>query len=449
MDKTNLVKTLHDKVNQSSSLQDILIVSKCIELLKIGSVKIVATYTDLLDIFAQKGEVYFVEDEERLYYGMGSYWYLVTQQSSLLTYAWGANIGGYLGDNTTTTRSSPVSVVGGFTDWVQVSGGNGHSLGLRANGTAWGWGFNQYGRLGDGTTTNRSSPVSVVGGFTDWVQVSAGSRHSLGLRANGTAWGWGANYQGYLGDGTTTNRSSPVSVVGGFTDWVQVAAGYQHSLGLKSNGTAWAWGYNDSGRLGDGTITYKSSPVSVVGGFTDWVQLDAGGSHSLGLRANGTAWAWGNNRFGYLGDGTTTDRSSPVSVIGGFTDWAQVSAGSFSHSLGLRTNGTTWAWGANNGGYLGDGTTVNKSSPVSVVGGFTDWVQVSAWYHSLAVRANGTAWAWGYNGSGQLGDNTTTSRLSPVSVIGGFTDWVQVSAGSRHSLGIRGQHNVRCRILNR
>jgi alpha-tubulin suppressor-like RCC1 family protein len=354
-----------------------------------------------------------------------------------LSYGWGSNTTGSLGDGTTTNTSSPVSVVSGFTDWCQVSARNTHSLGVRQNGTAWAWGCNTYGRLGDGTTTDRSSPVSVVLGFTDWCQVSAGTFHSLGVRQNGTAWAWGSNLFGRLGDNTTTSRSSPVSVVGGFTDWCQVSGGILHSIGLRQNGTVWAWGSNGSGRLGDATTTSRTSPVSVVGGFTDWCQVSAGDNHSLGVRENGTAWAWGLNTSGRLGDATTTSRTSPVSVIGGFTDWCQVSAGG-SHSLAVRTNGTAWAWGANLYGRLGDGTTTDTSSPVSVVGGFTDWCQVSAGsFHSLGVRQNGTAWAWGGNVIGRLGDGTTTDRSSPVSVVGGFTDWCQVSGGT-HSLAIRG-----------
>ena len=195
-------------------------------------------------------------------------------------------------------------------------------------------GCNGEGRLGDNSITTRSSPVSVVGGFTDWCQVSGALRHSLGVRTNGTAWAWGCNASGQLGDGTIVSKRSPVSVVGGFTDWCQVNGGGYHSLGVRTNGTAWAWGRNDSGRLGDNSTVFSSSPVSVVGGFTDWCQVSAGGAHGIGLRTNGTAWAWGCNSRGQLGDNTLVSRCSPVSVVGSFTGWSRVSAGS-SHSLSI------------------------------------------------------------------------------------------------------------------
>jgi alpha-tubulin suppressor-like RCC1 family protein len=311
-----------------------------------------------------------------------------------------------------------------------------HSLGVRANGTLWAWGNNANGNLGDNTVTGRSSPVSVIGGFTDWVQTSAGSGHSLGVRANGSMWAWGYNNSGRLGDNTTINKSSPVSVLGGFTDWVQASAGSGHNLGLRANGSLWAWGRGLEGQLGDNSTVNKSSPVSVIGGFTDWVQASGGNQHSLGVRANGSLWAWGAGASGQLGDNTNTNKSSPVSVVGGFTDWVQASAGSI-HSLGVRANGSLWSWGSAGSGRLGDNTLDTKSSPVSVVGGFTDWIQASAGQSSLGVRANGSLWAWGGNTDGRLGDDTLVDKSSPVSVVGGFTDWVQASAGFSHSLGIK------------
>jgi alpha-tubulin suppressor-like RCC1 family protein len=450
MNVVELIRVLQNKIATSTSGEDILYLTKVMEKLNLGMIKTVPSYLSLINLPLKEtlGELYFVETDEKVYYrklsGETYIWVSLFGNEKVIegAWGWGSNSFGQLGDGTTTARSSPVSVVGGFTDWTQLSasggGIGGHSLGVRANGTAWGWGNNGSGRLGDNTTTDQSSPVSVVGGFTDWVQLSAGTNHSLGIRSNGTLWAWGNGGNGRLGDSTTVGKSSPVSVVGGFTDWVQVSAGVAHSLGVRLNGTAWGWGLNSNAQLGDGTTVSKNSPVSVVGGFTDWVQVSAGEVHSLGVRANGTAWAWGNGAVGRLGSGTTTNRSSPVSVVGGFTDWTQVNVGTV-HSLGVRANGTAWAWGSNGFGMLGDGTTTNRSSPVSIVGGFTDWIQVSAGgeIHSLGVRVNGTAWAWGSNTFGRLGDNTTVNKSSPVSVVGGFTDWIEVSAGLTQSLGLR------------
>ena len=370
----------------------------------------------------------------------GSAWVAIISSSPATSPAWawgGRGFGSALGDGTTSNRSSPVSVVGGFGDWVQISAGVLSTLAIRANGTAWSWGTNTFGGLGINSTTTHSSPVSVVGGFTDWVQISASNYFATAIRANGTAWAWGYNGHGRLGDNTTTNRSSPVSVVGGITDWVQISAGNSHTSALRANGTAWGWGRNNFAALGDGTTTSRLSPVSVVGGFTDWVQISAGGNHTTAIRSNGTAWGWGFNNYGRLGNGGTNTVSSPVSVVGGFTDWVQITGG-YEFSAAVRANGTAWAWGRNNHGQLGVNTITNYSSPISVVGGFTDWVQISAGrYHSTAIRSNGTAWTWGRNNLGQLGDNTITNRSSPISVVGGFTDWVQISGGHSHTTALR------------
>jgi alpha-tubulin suppressor-like RCC1 family protein len=370
----------------------------------------------------------------------GTAWvaFTTTGTATPVAWGWGNNIYGRLGNGTTSSYSSPVSVVGGFTDWAQITTGVGHVLAIRANGTAWGWGFNANGIIGNATTTSYSSPVSVVGGFTDWVQVDGGTYHSAGIRGNGTAWSWGRNNAAQLGDASVTNRSSPVSVVGGFTDWTQISAGWDHTVAIRANGTAWGWGSSSAGQVGFNTsgIAYLS-PVLVVGGFTDWTQIDAGVYHTAAIRANGTAWGWGFNLYGQLGDNSITSRLSPVSVVGGFTNWVQISAGGY-FVMAIRSNGTAWGWGGNSSGQLGTNNTSSYSSPVSVVGGFTDWIQINAaLYHTVAIRANGTAWAWGNNAVGGLGDATTTNRSSPVSVVGGFTDWVQVVGGSYHSVGLR------------
>ncbi len=349
-------------------------------------------------------------------------------------WTWGLNSVGQLGDNSTVNRSSPVSVVGGFTDWCQVAAGCESSSAIRLNGSLWMWGSGTGGQLGDNTTISKLSPVSVVGGYTDWCQISGGQAFTLAVRANGSLWAWGCGSCGRLGSGTITNRSSPVSVVGGFTDWCQISAGTQFAGGIRSDGSLWMWGAGTSGQLGDNTIVNKSSPVSVVGEFTDWCQVSVG-QQSAAIRTNGTLWAWGNNTNGSLGDGTTVSKSSPVSVLGGFTDWCRVSVSHLSTVAAVRTNGTLWAWGCNSFGELGDETTIRRSSPVSVVGGFTNWCQVSAGCcTTAAIRTDGTLWNWGV--SERLGSETTIDRSSPVIVVGGFTDWSQVSI-EKHGLALR------------
>jgi len=386
------VDQLIEKLNSlisAGSLTDLEVtqLSKVIDTLEKKGVSSVLSATYLPNVVANKGRLFWLQTEQRYVYSNGVRWdidYLKKYYVNL--WSWGINNYGQLGDGTNTSRRSPVSVVEKITDWVQVSI-NGHVLGLRANGTLWAWGNNVSGRLGDNTTVSKLSPVSVVGGFTDWTHACSGHFCSLGLRANGTLWAWGLNGNGRLGDGTTTNRSSPVSVVGGITNWTFVDIMNEHSLGLTSSGIAYAWGRNVNGGLGDGTTSDRSSPVSVLGGFTDWISISAGGSHSLGLRANGTIWGWGGNYYGQLGNNTTTYRSSPVSVIGGYTDWVFASAGG-NCSVGLRANGTAWMCGRNDYGQLGDETVVSKRSFVAVVGGFTDWVAVETnGGSSLGIRA--------------------------------------------------------------
>ena len=309
-----------------------------------------------------------------------------------------------------------------------------------------GFGQSSYtdGQLLIGNTAGCLTKTTLTAGCNIAITNSAGSisiAYCEPIVYNNSAWMWGRNCfftspRGNLGNNSGLNSSSPVSVVGGFTDWSQLSTGSSHSLGMRTNGTAWSWGVNGSGQLGNNTTADKSSPVSVVGGFSDWCQVAAGGSHSAAVRTNGTLWSWGTGSSGQLGTGTYYDRSSPVSVVGGFTDWCQVALGN-NNGLAVRTNGTLWGWGYNTQGQLGDNTIVGKLSPVSVIGGFTDWCSISLAGHSIALRQNGTIWAWGQNSSGQLGNSGTTNVSSPVSVIGGFTDWCQVAAGYGISAGIR------------
>ncbi|KAK3604767.1 hypothetical protein CHS0354_000425 [Potamilus streckersoni] len=317
-------------------------------------------------------------------------------------WAWGSNFSGQLGDGTTTNRNSPVKIGEGYS---QISAGAYHNLALKSNGELWAWGWNVYGQLGDGTTTSRNSPIKIGEGYS---QISAGAYHSLALKSNGELWTWGFNGQGQLGDGTIIEKHSPTKIGDGYS---QISAGSDHSLALKSNGELWAWGFNYDGQLGDGTTTSRNSPVKIGDGYS---QIAAGHNHSLAFKINGVhsgeIWAWGDNGHGQVGDGTTDRRNSPVEV----GSWMQqIFAGGY-HSFSLKSSGELWAWGMNYYGQLGDGTTTDRTSPKIVGDGYS---QISAGlYHTFALKSNGELWAWGKNDYGQLGDGTTTQRNSPVKI---------------------------------
>ncbi|MDP2647071.1 MAG: DUF1566 domain-containing protein [Desulfobacterales bacterium] len=319
--------------------------------------------------------------------------------------------------------------------WIDVAAGGNHTIALRSNGTLWAWGENAAGQLGDGSVNNRNSPVQ-VGMDTKWVSVASGGIHSLAIKSDGTLWAWGDNGSGQLGDGTTERQGAPIQV-GADTDWVAIAAGDYYSIALKSNGTLWAWGDNYSGQLGDGTTTDKSSPVK-IGTDTNWVTVTTGGQtmfvHTLALKSDGSLWAWGENGSSQLGDGTTTNKNSPVQ-IGGSTDWVAIAAG-HDHSLGLKSDGSLWAWGVNGSGQLGDGTIITKNSPVKIGTG-TDWVAIAAGVnHSHALKSDGSLWAWGTNEFNRLGDGTSTQQNTP-SQIGTNTTWAAISAGRSHAFALK------------
>ena len=349
--------------------------------------------------------------------------------NTLWTFGYGA--AGSLGDGTTTYRSSPVQVGAQVVAWSLAAGGNYNTMGLKADGTMWLWGGNNYGQNGDDTILKRSSPVQ-IGANATWSKIANG-RHGMALKTDGSMWLWGRGDEGQIGDNAKLRRSSPVQL-GALTTWSQIDCGADTSLALKTDGTMWAWGSNGQGQLAQDNRIYRSSPVQ-IGALTTWSKIDgAPGTSMKAIKTDGTLWAWCGN----TGEGVTTTRSSPIQ-IGALTDWSLTSSSSY-HCLAIKTNGTLWAWGFNisstGQGALGDNTTIDKSSPVQI-GALTTWSLVSAnAYHSMALRTDGTMWAWGKSPNhGRLGDNTTISRSSPVQ-IGISTSWSKIAAGRNHSLAI-------------
>lgn len=266
-----------------------------------------------------------------------------------------------------------------------------------------------------------------------WAKVSAGSLHTLALKNDGTMWAWGSNFSGCLGDGTNTIRTTPVQA-GSASDWTSVFASTgSFSLALKSNGTLWAWGNNSFGQLGNGTNTDSYVPLQ-VGTDNDWLMISPGNDYVLALKTNLTLWAWGINNARQLGDGSTTNSSIPIQ-IGTDNDWTWVDAG-YQTSLAIKSNGSIWAWGVNDNGIFGNGSSGTFSAVPLLVSTTNDWATLSASGHVMARKTDGTLWAWGSNSEGELGDGTTTGRLSPVQ-IGTDTDWEEVIAGGGFTMGLK------------
>ncbi len=351
-------------------------------------------------------------------------------------WAWGQGTYGQLGDGTAIKRSSPVQI-GSLTDWAQCNCGVAavHSIAIKTDGTLWTWGFGGSGRLGDGTTVTKSSPVQ-IGALTDWASFHGGGGHTLAVKTNGELWAWGNNSAtgaGQLGQGDVIDRSSPIQV-GSLTDWSKVSARNQ-SLAIKTDGTLWGWGSNVNGQIGDGTSVYKSSPVQ-IGALSDWSDIQAGSNFTIARKTDGSLWAWGLGTSGQLGDGAAINRSSPVQ-IGALTDWASVGAGD-AFCAAIKTDGTLWTWGDNSpNGQLGLGDVIDRSSPVQV-GSLTDWSNIEPGRDfSAPVKTDGTLWSWGENSAnGTVGDGTVIDRSSPVQ-IGASTDWVSASGGIRHTIALR------------
>ena len=356
---------------------------------------------------------------------------------------------------------------------TRISAGTAYSMALMSDGTIWAWGKNSNGQLGDGTTTVRSFPTRVVKSageeaLTGVVGISAGNSHSLALLSDGTVRAWGHNYSAQFGDGTTESSSIPIQVTGpegnGFLTGVIGIAPHsgQFSLVLGGDGTAWTWGYNSNGVLGQNhSLSKEFYPIQVKGPggdnlLTGLTAVSSGRNHAMGIDRDGKVWSWGANSNGQLGDGTKESKPLPVQVIapegvGALKNVVALSAGTY-HSLALLADGTVWVWGDNSHGQLGISSTPFSYTPVQVgsaEGGYlTDVTAISAGdQFSLALKADGTVWAWGQNEYGQLGDNTKTDRNVPAQVFdsdgeGFLSGIIEISASHSHCLALGGDGSI-------
>ena len=345
-------------------------------------------------------------------------------------WAWGANDEGRLGDGTQTRRSSPVQIPG--TQWVNVKPGPNHSIARKSDGTLWVWGRGGIGEsLGNQTyTVTNVSPLQIPG--TQWNDIAAADGMSMARKCDGTLWSWGCGQFGKLGQNSTYHRNSPAQVPG--TQWTAIDSGSNNTVfARKSDGTLWAWGNNSRGQLGrDNILTTNcvSSPVQIPG--TAWSDVAAGNQHVLARKSDGTLWTWGYNGTGQLARGPTgaySAVSSPVQIPG--TAWNDIAASAQS-SFARKTDGTLWAWGHNDRGTLGIDVRTHRSSPVQVPG--TQWREITGGsFTGFARKNDNTLWAWGSGDDGRLGTGSVVYASSPTQIPG--TVWTEIAAqgGARHS----------------
>ena len=372
----------------------------------------------------------------------GGGWHALAISYDCTVWTWGYNTSGQLGTDTTPDTAIPTKVVGAdgtgyLSDVIAVSGGDEHSLALKNDGTVWAFGDNGQGQLGDGTFTLSGIPVQ-VSGLTDVVAIEANSYQSFALKSDGTVWGWGDDWYYQLGAASTDTCTNwdcpyPIQVAGpggtGFlTDVIEVAAGYFHTLALKSDGTVWSWGDESYGELGQGFNSQSQFPVQVCEVYStgcdtplsNVIHIAAGSYHSFAVKSDGTVWAWGDNISWELGIGTTSSIGTPTQVCAiDETPACSIFLDSTSdivtsdQAAATLINGAIVLWGSNFLGVLGTGDYLNPAqswvpftpTPVSSLGTI-DALGLSQYETIYALKSDGTVWGWGRSGNLQVIDAT-------------------------------------------
>ncbi|MCI2253885.1 Ig-like domain-containing protein [Domibacillus sp. PGB-M46] len=300
-----------------------------------------------------------------------------------------------------------------------MEAGKGHFVVLKEDGSVWSWGDNQYGQMGAQTlpALNFAAPLQVKkpdgNRFLNAKSVAAGGHHTVVLDADGLVWTWGRNDEGQLGHSSFAYRDANPKAVGGLPAIIAIAAGDQHTLAVDEQGNVWAWGRNAYGQAGKDAMTGNVPKPEKVAGITDVVAVAAGAEHSVALKRDGTVWAWGRNTTGQLGNSETKDVNSRPQQVPGLIGITEIAAGD-NHTLALKQDRTAvWAWGSNSYGQLGDGGKEMKLMPIQVQG-MKGVTEVSAGdNHTAVLKEDGTVWTWGRNTSG-IG----TSRSTPIQVKG-------------------------------
>ena len=312
-----------------------------------------------------------------------------------------------------------------------------HSLGIKTDGTLWSWGNNQYGQLGDGTIGGEVAEPEQISTATNWKAIATGIDHSLAITNDGKLWAWGYDYNGQLGDGSSGDPSrsvlTPELITTSDSNWVTIASCGYNSFGITADGKLWAWG---SGLLLYSFANAFNVPTQ-VGSDSDWAAIGDGDISYVAIKKNGTLWGWGRNGDGEAGDSTTSDNEYTPVEIDSSHNWMSVASG-YRHTLALKKDGSLWAWGQNNEGELGNGTTIDGTDGPKQTG-TQKWMAIGAGYsHSLGITPDGRRWAWGQNSYGNFGNDSSLlfqNQLTPA-LTDSSTNWATVYGGVGFSLNL-------------
>ena len=325
-------------------------------------------------------------------------------------WCWGRNTNGQLGDGTTASRSVPTRIKG---SWSAISIGSTYPGGetvcaVRTDGAGYCWGWSRWGQTGAHGKKDVLRPSKLPG---RWRSVTAAGDFTCGIRTDGSGWCWGRNFFGQLGHGNSQDSSVPVRLPG---VWKSLSLYADTACGIQTDATGWCWGENDDGRAGVGTTEVRVTTPALLAGA--WRELTVDGLNTCGVQTDGTGWCWGYNASGNVGDGTTDDRLVPTQVVGA---WRSITPGVV--TCGIRVDGTGWCWG--------DGTTL----PAQVPG---TWASLASnLWTTCGVQVGGSGWCWGDNTNGQVGDGTKKGRSTPTRLAG---RWSTVgSRGDLMTVGIR------------
>ncbi|MCL2882830.1 MAG: hypothetical protein FWF45_08165, partial [Coriobacteriia bacterium] len=349
--------------------------------------------------------------------------------------------------------SGAVSAMAATPTWMKLSIGAMNTVGVKSNGSLWAWG--NYSGTGGYA---QASPMECLVGTT-WNDVAAGDNCDFAIKSDGTLWAWGDNTYGQLGIGSTDAQQAAVQV-GISTNWASIYAGPCNTFAIQKDGSLWAWGDNTNDQLGIGTsnralstpppaagTVVVSSPVR-VGTDTNWKSVAILDGAVLGLKTDGSLWAWGNNSAGVFGNGNSdmegmsADSKIPLR-IGTANDWATLSAGA-AHVVALKTNGTLWTWGMNSEGEVGAGDTTLLHPTATQLGTATWKYAMAGALSTVAVKSDGTLWTWGFNGYGtnNLGTGLTDTYVTSPTQIQGASNWISVVSGNGRSLGLKSDNTL-------